>query len=119
MQSAETVLTVIRKCGSKGLPLERVYRQMFNRNLYELAYGRIYRNTGALTPGVTEETADDMSIAKMEALIEQLRSETFRWHPMRRVYIAKKNATKTRPLGIPMSRSHCTSMQGAWGLGCG
>ena len=44
MQSAETVLEVLRERGRRGLPLEGLYRQLFNRQLYLLAYGRIYSN---------------------------------------------------------------------------
>jgi hypothetical protein len=39
MQSAETVLGVLRDRGRKGLPCNELYRQMFNRDLYLLAYG--------------------------------------------------------------------------------
>lgn len=53
MQSAEAVLGIIRERGRKGLPLERLYRCLFNPELYLLAYGRIYRNAGAMTPGST------------------------------------------------------------------
>jgi hypothetical protein len=60
MQRAETVLRVIRRLGARREPLKRVYRLLFNQDLYLLAYGRIYRNAGALTPGVTDETADGM-----------------------------------------------------------
>lgn len=42
MQSAETALGVIRERGRRGLPLERLYRQLFNRELFLPAYGRIY-----------------------------------------------------------------------------
>jgi|HubBroStandDraft_1064217.scaffolds.fasta_scaffold750352_3 hypothetical protein len=31
MQDAETVLSVLRERGGKGLPLTQLYRQMFNR----------------------------------------------------------------------------------------
>jgi len=101
MRDAETVLDVIRDRGSRGLPLEDVYRQLFNPALYLRAYGRIYRNDGALTQGVTEETVDGMSMQKINTLIEAIRYERFRWTPVRRVYIEKKNSTKKRPLGIP------------------
>ncbi len=53
MQSAETVLGVLRDRGRKGLPCNELYRQMFNRDLYLLAYGRIYANQGAMTPGAS------------------------------------------------------------------
>lgn len=101
MQTAETVLTVIRKRGVQGLPLERLYRQLFSRELFLMAYGRIYSNDGAMTPGVTGETVDGMSLAKIDAIIEALRSESYRWSPARRVYIPKKGSTKRRPLGMP------------------
>ena len=52
MQTAEMVLSVLRDRGRKGLPCNALYRQMFNRNLYLLAYGNIYSNQGAMTPGV-------------------------------------------------------------------
>ncbi|WP_030757396.1 reverse transcriptase/maturase family protein [Streptomyces sp. NRRL F-5135] len=100
MQSAEAVLDVIRKRGERGLPLERLHRQLFNPQLYLVAYGRIYANAGAMTPGVTEETADGMSLEKIEAIISALRVERYRWSPVKRVHIPKKNG-KTRPLGLP------------------
>src|SRR3954451_3079773 len=100
MQSAETVLDVIGKRGARGLPVERLYRQMFNPQLFLLAYGRIYANKGAMTPGVTGETVDGMSLAKIEAIIDLLRGERYRWRPVKRVYIPKKNG-KQRPLGLP------------------
>ena len=100
MQSAETVLDVIGKRGERGLPVERVYRQMFNPQLFLLAYGRIYANKGAMTPGVTGETVDGMSLAKIETIIDALRHERYRWRPVKRIYIPKKNG-KLRPLGLP------------------
>jgi group II intron reverse transcriptase/maturase len=100
MQGAETVLSVIRERGRQSLPLERLYRQLFNKELFLLAYGRIYSNQGAMTPGVTRETVDGMSLAKIDTIIEELRSESYRWSPARRVYISKKNGKK-RPLGMP------------------
>ncbi|MEV0442140.1 reverse transcriptase domain-containing protein [Streptomyces spectabilis] len=102
MQSAETVLDVIRKRGEQGLPLERIYRQLFNPQLFLLAYGRIYRNSGSMTSGVTGETVDGMSRAKIDAITSALRSESYRWAPVKRVYIDKKGgAKKKRPLGLP------------------
>jgi len=100
MQSAETVLGVLRERGGRGLPLNELYRQMFNPQLYLLAYGRIYANQGAMTPGATQETVDGMSLRKIDRIIEALRHERYRFHPVRRVHIPKKNG-KTRPLGMP------------------
>ena len=69
--------------------------------MYLRAYGKIYRNDGAMTPGATAETVDGMSLAKIQAIIEALRDERYRWTPVRRVYIDKKGSTKKRPLGLP------------------
>jgi group II intron reverse transcriptase/maturase len=101
MQDADTILGLIRERSEKGLPMERVYRLLFNRNLYLRAYGKIYRNTGAMTHGVTDETPDGMSLEKIDAIIEALRYERYQWLPARRVYIPKKNGKK-RPLGMPV-----------------
>jgi group II intron reverse transcriptase/maturase len=103
MRNAETVLAVIRDRGKRGLPLEDVYRQLYNPDLYLRAYGRIYSNDGALTRGVTKETVDGMSLDKINAPIAELRDERFRWTPARRVEIPKQSG-KTRPLGIPTWR---------------
>jgi group II intron reverse transcriptase/maturase len=101
MRNAETILGIIHDRGKQGLPLEDVYRQLYNPQLYLHAYGRIYRNKGAMTPGSTDETVDGMSLAKIITLIDDLRHERYRWHPVRRVYIEKKHSTKKRPLGVP------------------
>jgi group II intron reverse transcriptase/maturase len=101
MQTTNTYLELLHERGKKGLPLKRVYRQLFNKHLYLTAYGRIYRNAGAMTPGVTNETVDAMSLDKIDAIIELLRSERYQWKPARRIYIPKKDGRK-RPLGLPV-----------------
>jgi retron-type reverse transcriptase len=101
MQNAETVLKVIQRRGQRGLPLQRIYRQLLNPDLYRRAYARLYRNHGALTPGTTPETADEMSLSKIDRIIDAVRHERYRWRPARRVYIAKRRSTKRRPLGLP------------------
>jgi group II intron reverse transcriptase/maturase len=100
MQDAGTVLEVLRERGRKGLPCDELYRQMFNKSLYLLAYGNIYSNQGAMTPGACDETADGMSEAKIDQIIAAMRGERYRFAPVRRVYIPKENG-KLRPLGLP------------------
>ncbi|CYU41346.1 reverse transcriptase [Streptococcus suis] len=101
MRTAKTILTVIHERGKQDKPLERVYKLLFNRELYLIAYAKLCPNNGAMTKGVTEETIDGMSIQKIDMIIEQLRQETYYWRPARREYIPKKNG-KHRPLGIPV-----------------
>jgi retron-type reverse transcriptase len=93
MQDAAVVLSVLRERGRQGLPCEQLYRQMFNKDLYLLAYGNIYSNTGAMTPGASAETADGMSEEKIDQIIELMRHERYRFAPARRTYIPKKNGS--------------------------
>src|SRR5438309_9381654 len=99
MRNANTILELIRERGKRGLPLERVYKLLFNRELFLMAYGKISRNQGAMTHGVTDETPDGMSLEKIDAIIEALRYERYQWLPARRTHIPKKKGKK-RPLGM-------------------
>jgi len=101
MRNAETVLAIIHERGKQGLPLEDIYRQLYNPHLYLRAYDRLRTNKGALTPGVTEETVDGMSLRRIQRIIDALRAERYRWTPAKRVYIPKKRTGKLRPLGLP------------------
>ncbi len=91
---------ILRARGRRGLPCNELYRQLFNPALFLMAWGRIYANHGAMTPGVSRETADGMSLARIGRIIDALRHERYRSMPARRVYIPKKNGRK-RPLGLP------------------
>jgi group II intron reverse transcriptase/maturase len=101
MREANQILGIIHERGKRGLPIEDLYRQLFNPNLYLHAYGKLYRNDGAMTPGSTAETVDAMALSKIAASIDLVRYERYRWTPVRRVYIEKKGSTKKRALGLP------------------
>lgn len=100
MQDANAILGIYQERGKRGLPLQRVYRQLFNPDLFLRSYGKIYRNNGAMTRGVTSETPDGMSLAKVHKIIAALQAEKFAWSPARRIGIPKKSGG-TRPLGLP------------------
>lgn len=100
MRTAQTILSVIQERGKQKLPLERVYKLLYNRELYLLAYAKLYSNNGAMTKGVTDETVDSMSLKKIDNIIATLRDERYQWTAVKRVYIPKKNG-KQRPLGLP------------------
>ena len=94
MRKAETILEVIHKRGQMGQPLERVYRLLFNPDLYLKGYSEMYSNQGALTKGVNEDTVDGMSEKRIEEIIEKLRREQYNFSPARRTYIEKANSNK-------------------------
>src|SRR5882724_8390417 len=100
MQKADALLDIYQKRGSRGLPLERVYRHLFDPELFLRAYGKIYRNAGATTKGSTKETVDGMTLQKVHDIIALLRNERYKWTAVRRTEIPKANG-KWRPLGIP------------------
>ena len=96
MQNAEAVLAVLRERGRKGLPCDELYRQMFNKSLYLLAYGRIYSNQGAMTPGACDETADGMSEGKIEEIIAAMRGEV----PLLRAFSAQPSSEPSGHLSM-------------------
>jgi group II intron reverse transcriptase/maturase len=101
MQKAEKVLDIISDRGKRKLPLYRIYRLLYNKELFLIAYKNIYSNNGAMTKGVTNETVDGMSIAKIDRIIGRLKREAYRFKPVRREYIKKRGSKKQRPLGLP------------------
>src|SRR2546430_9235505 len=100
MPTAETILNIIQDRGKRQLPLDDVYRQLFNPAMYLRSYAILYSNKGAMTPGITEETVDGMSQEKIAKIIEAIRLERWQWKPVRRVEIPKRKGGK-RPLGMP------------------
>lgn len=100
MQSAQTYLEIVTSRGERRLKLNRVYRNLRNRELFLLAYGKLYANKGSLTAGVDpNDTVDGMSLARIDSIIEALREGKYQWNPSRRRYIRKRNG-KYRALGI-------------------
>ena len=91
MRPSENVFGMLQDRGKRGVAVDDRYRQLYNPHLYLRAYGRIYANDGAMTRGSTEETADAMSLAKIRKIIEDLRHERYRWTPVRRTLVPKKN----------------------------
>jgi len=98
----DVIMNIQQERGAKGLPLDRVYRYMFNEELFLQAYGKIYRNFGAMTRGTTGETVDGMSLGKIHRIIALLKLEKYEWTPVRRIEIPKGNGKiGMRPLGLP------------------
>lgn len=100
MQNSEAVLRVYSERGKEGKPLNRLYRQLFNPELYWEAYNSIYANLGARTNGASEDTLDGMSKKRIDNIIEKIKRETYRWNPVRRTYTPRTDGRR-RPLGVP------------------
>ena len=100
MRNPEQVLNILAEHSSdSSYKYERLYRILFNEQMFYVAYQRIHAKPGNMTAGTDKKTADGMSVDKVNKLIDSLKNETYSPKPARRVYIPKKNGKK-RPLGI-------------------
>jgi RNA-directed DNA polymerase len=81
------------------------------------AFSQVAANEGAAgVDHVTIEMFAEHLDEDLKRLSEQLRTGTYRPQAIRRHYIPKPGTQEKRPLGIPICRSYCTSLQRRWGL---
>ena len=102
MRNPENVLnSLINHSKDKNYKFERLYRILYNKDMYLLAYQNIYAHEGNMTKGTDGETIDGMSLKRIDDLIAKMRDESYQPKPSRRTYIMKKDGKRKRPLGIP------------------
>lgn len=102
MRNPEKVLnSLINHSKDKNYKFERLYRILYNKDMYLLAYKNIYAHEGNMTKGTDGETIDGMSLKRIDDLIAKMRDESYQPKPSRRTYITKKDGKRKRPLGIP------------------
>ena len=102
MRNPENVLnSLIKHSKDKNYKFERLYRILYNKDMYLLAYQNIYAHEGNMTKGTDGETIDGMSLKRIDDLIAKMRDESYQPKPSRRTYIMKKDGKRKRPLGIP------------------
>ena len=101
MRNPEMILNTLSSHSAEAdYVFERIYRILFNEDMFMLAYERIKSKPGNMTPGTDGKTIDGMSISHIQKIIESIKDESYQPQPVKRVYIPKKNGKK-RPLGIP------------------
>jgi len=101
MRNPINVLSSLQQHSSdRSYKYERLYRNLYNEELFMLAYQNIYAGTGNMTKGTDGKTIDAMSLNRIYGIIASLKNESYQPKPSKRVYIPKKNGKK-RPLGIP------------------
>lgn len=78
MRSPQTVLETLRKHAQKAhYQYERLYRNLYNPQLYLLAYQNLYANKGSTTAGADGATLSGMSLKRIESLIKKLRDRSY------------------------------------------
>lgn len=95
MRNPETILNSL-SAHSKDVhyKYERLYRILFNEQMFYVAYQRIYAKPGNMTPGSDGKTIDGMSVDRIGHLIAALKDESYMPTPARRVYIPKRMGRK-------------------------
>ena len=101
MRSPQNVLeSLSSKACNSNYQYQRLYRNLYNPELYLTAYQKIQAKQGSMTAGTDGKTVDGMGMKRINALIAKLRDFRYQPSPARRTYIPKANGKK-RPLGIP------------------
>ena len=103
MRNPSHVLASLEKnANNPNYEYRNLYRNLYNPEFYWLAYNKIAKSQGSMTAGTDGRSLDDMSVERINKLIEKIKSQQYNPNPARRVYIEKKNNShKKRPLGIP------------------
>lgn len=96
----EVLKNLMEKSKNETYRFQRLYRNLYNPEFYWLAYKNIYANDGSMTAGADGTTIDGMGNERIERIILSLKDRSYQPKPARREYIAKKNSSKKRPLGI-------------------
>lgn len=97
-------LIEIGKLSKKKGPLWKhkdLFRILNKIDIWISAYDKVRSSTGALTPGVNQETAEGFSIKKLEIIKNLVLQEKYEFSSVKEIHIPKSNGKK-RPLGIPV-----------------
>jgi len=110
VQKLQTTLHAKAK-GSPGYRFYRLYDKVYRRDILEFAYLRCRSNDGA--PGVDHQAFENIEAYGrdrwLDELTTELREQTYRPAPVRRVLIPKPDG-KQRPLGIGTIRDRVVQM---------
>jgi retron-type reverse transcriptase len=104
-----SVLEAIQKRISQQLrnnqqvtPIANIYDLICYPDILRIAYAKVMKNKGALTPGTDPTvTADTFAERQIQILSLKLKTGLFKWKAVRRIMINKPGKKEKRPLGFP------------------
>lgn len=80
-----------------------LYKLICDREMLEIAYNNIKSQPGSMTPGVSPETLDGISIEALEEISNKLKTEKFQFRTSRRATIPKPSGG-SRPITVSPPR---------------
>lgn len=90
MRNPQIVLDSLKsKSSNEKYIYERLYRNLYNPEMYYLAYQNIYAKEGNMTKGADGKTVDGMSINRIQRLITTLKDHSYHPTPVRRTYAVR------------------------------
>ena len=108
MRNPKNVLNSLSKhSGNSNYKFERLYRVLFNAEMFYVAYERIYAKPGNMTAGTDGKTVSGMSIERIEQLIESLKNETYQPAPSKGRTYRRKTARNVRLASPHSTTSWC------------
>ena len=90
MREPSIILDILNKRSINNLEIKDIYPLLYNEKFYLVAYNKLAKNSGSLTPGETNETIDGMCLNRIQKIIEELRYERYHWHKLKVVDIPKR-----------------------------
>ena len=77
MRNPQNVLESLKlKACNKEYSFQRLYRNLYNPEMYYLAYQNIYAKEGNMTEGSDSKTIDGMSAKRIDRLIASLKDHS-------------------------------------------
>lgn len=101
----DRMLTALQNGAIKGGKWFRLIDKVYDQRNLKSALFKVWSNKGSA--GVDKQSVEDFAQKhgqELAQLEQQIRTRTYRAHPVRRVYIDKLGSNEKRPLGIPAVR---------------
>ena len=106
MRNPEQVLNILAEHSSdSSYKYERLYRILFNEQMFYVAYQRIHAKPGNMTAGTDKKTADGMSVDKVNKLIDSLKNETYSPKPAKGGFTYPRRTARNVLWVFPLSQT--------------